>query len=111
MGSRRAADEDRGEGERRAELAKRFRAEPLAAMLEVATQVRAVVVDTLERVMDAEIDLVIGEQNDPKNRRNGHANCTFQVTRDVPPQSPPERCPRTSSRPSSRRARAFATPR
>ena len=35
------------------ELAKRFRAEPLAAMQEVAAQVRAVVADTLERVMDA----------------------------------------------------------
>ena len=41
------------------ELAKRFRAEPLAAMQEVAAQVRAVVADTLERVMDAEIDLVL----------------------------------------------------
>lgn len=40
------------------ELARRFRAEPLAAMQEVAAQVRAVVADTLEQIMDAEIDLV-----------------------------------------------------
>ena len=61
------------------ELAKRFRAEPLAAMQEVAAQVRAVVADTLERVMDAEIDLVLGEHNDPKNKRNGHTRRTFAI--------------------------------
>ena len=61
------------------ELAKRFRAEPLAAMQEVATQVRAAVVDTLERVMDAEIDLVLGEQKDADNKRNGHTTRTFAI--------------------------------
>jgi hypothetical protein len=38
-------------------LAKRFRAEPQAAMQEVVAPVREVVIETLERVMDAEIDL------------------------------------------------------
>lgn len=61
------------------ELAKRFRAEPLAAMQEVAAQVRAAVTDTLERVMDAEIDLVLGEQKDPTNKRNGHTRRTFAI--------------------------------
>lgn len=61
------------------ELARRFRAEPLAAMQEVATQLRAVVTDTLERVMDAEIDLVLGEQQDPSNKRNGHTRRTFAI--------------------------------
>ena len=61
------------------ELAKRFRAEPLAAMQEVAAQVRAVVADTLERVMDAEIDLVLGEHNDPRNKRNGHTTRTLAI--------------------------------
>ena len=55
------------------ELAKRFRAEPLVAMQEVVTQVRTAVAETLERVMDAEIDLVLGESGDPTNKRNGYA--------------------------------------
>lgn len=55
------------------ELAKRFRAEPLVAMQEVVTQVRTAVAATLERVMDAEIDLVLGENGDPANKRNGYA--------------------------------------
>ena len=61
------------------ELARPFCAEPLAAMQEVATQVRAVVADTLERVMEAEIDLVLGEQKDPANKRNGHTRRTSAI--------------------------------
>lgn len=61
------------------ELARRFRTEPVAAMQEVVTQVRATVVQTLERVMDAEIDLVLGEGNDPTNKRNGHTSRTYAI--------------------------------
>ena len=61
------------------ELARRFRAEPLAAMQEVAAQVRAVVADTLEQIMDAEIDLVLGESQDPSNKRNGYTRRSFVI--------------------------------
>ena len=61
------------------ELAKRFRAEPLAAMSEVVSQVRTAVVQTLEEVMNAEIDLVLGEQQDPSNKRNGHTLRSYAI--------------------------------
>ena len=61
------------------EFAKRFRAEPLAAMQEVATQVRTVVAATLNQVMDAEIDLVLGEGKDPSNKRNGYTKRSFAI--------------------------------
>lgn len=61
------------------ELAKRFRAEPLAAMSEVVSQVRTAVVQTLEEVMNAEIDLVLGEQQDPSNKRNGHTLHSYAI--------------------------------
>lgn len=61
------------------ELARRFRAEPVMAMQEFATQVRTVVADTLEQLMDAEIDLVLGEHKDPANKRNGYTQRSFAI--------------------------------
>ena len=61
------------------DLARRFRAEPLAAMGEVVVQIRAAMVETLEQVMDAEIDLVLGEEKDPGNKRNGHTLRSYAI--------------------------------
>lgn len=61
------------------ELAKRFREEPRAAMQEVVAQVRGVVTETLERVMDAEIDLVLGEGKEAGNKRNGYTKRSFAI--------------------------------
>ena len=61
------------------ELAKRFRTEPRAAMQEVVAQVRGVVTETLERVMDAEIDLVLGEGKEAGNKRNGYTKRSFAI--------------------------------
>jgi putative transposase len=61
------------------ELAKRFRAEPQTAMREVITQVRNVVTETLEQVMDAEIDLVLGENKETGNKRNGYTLRSFSI--------------------------------
>ena len=61
------------------ELAKRFREEPRAAMQEVVAQVRSVVTETLERVMDAEIDLVLGESKEASNERNGYTKRSFAI--------------------------------
>jgi putative transposase len=60
-------------------LAKRFRAEPRAAMQEVVAQVREVVTETLERVMDAEIDLVLGENKEPGNKRKGYTKRSYAI--------------------------------
>jgi hypothetical protein len=60
-------------------LAKRFRAEPRAAMQEVVAHVREVVTETPERVMDAESDLVLGERNEPGNTRNGYTKRSFAI--------------------------------
>lgn len=60
-------------------LAKRFREALGAAMAEVATEVRAVVADTLERVMNAEIDLVLGAAADTENKRNGYRERSFAI--------------------------------
>jgi putative transposase len=61
------------------ELARRFREEPRAAMQEVVAQVRGVVTETLERVMDAEIDLVLGEGKEAGNKRNGYTKRSFAI--------------------------------
>lgn len=61
------------------ELARRFRAEPLATMGEVMQQVRTAVVETLEQVMNAEIDLVLGEEKDPANKCNSHTLRTYGI--------------------------------
>lgn len=60
-------------------LARRFREAPGAAMQQLVVQVREVVVDTLERVMDAEIDLHLGEEADRRNKRNGYCTRSFAL--------------------------------
>ncbi len=60
-------------------LATRFRAEPRSMMQEIVTQVRTVVAEALEQVMDAEIDLVLGEGKDPSNKRNGYTRRSYSI--------------------------------
>lgn len=60
-------------------LARRFEAAPLEAMREVVTQVRAAATATLEQVMDAEIELFLGQEAEATNKRNGFVSRTFGV--------------------------------
>lgn len=60
-------------------LAQQFRKAPALAMQQLVTQVRQVVSETLERVMDAELELHLGEENDPSNKRNGYRERQFAI--------------------------------
>lgn len=60
-------------------LARRFREEPGAAMERVVAQMRASMVETLERVMEAEIALHLGEEGDAGNKRNGHRVRSYAI--------------------------------
>lgn len=60
-------------------LARRFREAPAVAMHELVGHVRDAFVDTLERVMEAEIDLHLGEEADPRNKRNGYRTRSFAI--------------------------------
>jgi transposase-like protein len=48
-------------------------------MNEFATAVRAMVTETVERVMDAEIELHLAEEKDPTNKRNGYRTRSFAI--------------------------------
>lgn len=58
-------------------LARRFEASPVEAMREVVTQMREAVTTTLEQVMDAEIELFLGQEAEADNKRNGYVSRTF----------------------------------
>ncbi len=60
-------------------LARRFEASPSEAMSELANQVRVGVVDVLERLMRAEIELFLGESSQGANKRNGYVDRTFGI--------------------------------
>jgi putative transposase len=60
-------------------LATLFRQSPGVAMRELAEQVRSTVTTTLEQVMDAEIDLFLGEQKDANNKRNGYVSRLYGI--------------------------------
>jgi putative transposase len=53
-------------------LAKRFEASPREAMRELVGHVREAMAATLEQVMDAEIDLFLGQDAEVANKRNGY---------------------------------------
>lgn len=59
------------------ELAKRLEANPAGLMREVGEHVRAGAKEVLERVMDAEITLFLGQQAETLNKRNGFVTRTF----------------------------------
>jgi len=58
-------------------LATLFRESPAAAMQQVTEQMRDAVAATLERVMDAEIDLFLGEPAQRGNKRNGYVSRSY----------------------------------
>ncbi len=60
-------------------LARRFETSPREAVLEVIEQVREGVRRTLEEVMDAEIELFLGQQAEGVNKRNGYVTRTFGI--------------------------------
>jgi transposase-like protein len=61
------------------ELAKRFEESPSLAMREVVEQAREAVKETLERVMDAEISLFLGQESEGDNKRNGFTTRSFGI--------------------------------
>jgi putative transposase len=61
------------------ELAKRFEASPAQAMRELTTQVKEGVKDTLERLLEAEIELFLGQEAQGENKRNGYSVRTFAL--------------------------------
>ncbi len=60
-------------------LAHRFRESPGLAMNELVGHVRGVFVETLEQVMNAELELHLAESGDVENKRNGYRQRTFGV--------------------------------
>jgi putative transposase len=60
-------------------LARQFRETPAVAMQQLAQQVRSVVTDALEQVMEAEIELHLGEEGDPSNKRNGYRERSYAL--------------------------------
>jgi len=60
-------------------LALRFGEAPGLAMQEVIGQLRHVVTGTLEKVMEAELELHLAENADPENKRNGYRSRTFGI--------------------------------
>lgn len=60
-------------------LAKRFEESPKLAMREVMNEMRAGVVDVLERVMAAEIELFLGKEEQAGNKRNGYVSRAYGI--------------------------------
>ena len=59
------------------ELARRFEASPATALRELSEHVRHGAREVLERVMDAEIELFLGQDAEVENKRNGYRSRTF----------------------------------
>lgn len=60
-------------------LAALFRRSPGVAMQQVTEQMKEALATTLEQVMDAEIDLFLGEESQRANKRNGYVSRSFGV--------------------------------
>jgi len=60
-------------------LARRFEQDPGSAMREVVGEMKAAFSSTLERVMEAEIGLFLGQVGQLGNKRNGYTTRTFAV--------------------------------
>lgn len=59
------------------ELVKRFEASPVMALREVSDRVRQGTREVLERVMEAEMELFLGDGSQGGNKRNGYRSRTF----------------------------------
>jgi len=60
-------------------LATLFKQSPTTAMQQVTDRVREALTATLEGVMDAEIDLFLGEEDQGDNKRNGYVSRTYGI--------------------------------
>ena len=60
-------------------LVKRFEESPVQAMREVVVQTKQAIRETLEKVMDAEIALFLGEAAEGKNKRNGYVTRSYGI--------------------------------
>lgn len=60
-------------------LARRFEAAPVEALREVVDHMRQAVATTLEQVMEAELELFLGQQPKGMNKRNGFTTRTFAI--------------------------------
>lgn len=60
-------------------LARRFEAAPAEAWREVVEQVRDTMTTTLEQVMNAELELFLGQQPKGTNKRNGFTTRTYAI--------------------------------
>jgi len=60
-------------------LATLFRQSPATAMQQVTDQMRDALAATLEGVMDAEIDLFLGEDGQADNKRNGYVSRSYGI--------------------------------
>ena len=61
------------------ELVKRFEASPTQAVREVVVQARQAVRETLEKVMEAEVSLFLGQPAEVGNKRNGYVTRSFGI--------------------------------
>lgn len=62
-----------------AQLVKRFKASPQLAMKEVVKHVQIGAAEALERVMESEIELFLGQEAERENKRNGYVTRTFTM--------------------------------
>src|SRR3990167_168065 len=62
-----------------AQLVQRFEKAPALAMQEVAEHIRTGMRDVLERVMQSEIELFLGQASERRNKRNGYSTRTFGI--------------------------------
>lgn len=58
-------------------LVRRFEASPVEALRELTTLVRDGAKEALEKVLDAEIELFLGQEAEAQNKRNGYTTRTF----------------------------------
>jgi putative transposase len=63
------------------ELARRFQSSPGEAMRELGLRIRDSVTETLEGLLETEIEMFLGEQAETGNKRNGYRIRTFAIKR------------------------------
>ena len=65
------------------DVVRRFEASPALAMRELVAHVRSGAKDALERVMEAEIELFLGQDAEAANKRNGYSSRTFVAVSSI----------------------------
>lgn len=59
------------------ELVRRFETSPAQAMREVTTMIREGAKEVVERLLEAELELFLGQEGEAQNKRNGYTTRTF----------------------------------